>query len=180
MPPTGDSDYIERAKAGDHRAFSALIQRHDPMMRGLAFRMLGSRAAMDDALQDAYLKAFRNIDRFDGSAAFSTWLYTITQRTCLDHIRALNRRPAAPLDQVGEPVAPGPEVGDRLADYEQLQSAILQIPEDQAAAVLLVDGEGLSYVEAAEVLSVAPGTVASRLNRGRTTLRTLLVSGGQR
>lgn len=179
MSTSDDSEFIDRAQAGDHRAFAALIQRYDPMMRGLAFRMLGTRAAMDDALQDAYLKAYKSIERFDGTAAFSTWLYTITQRTCLDHIRALKRRPVSPLDQMGEQAAPGADVGDRMADHEQLQTAILQIPEDQAAAVLLVDGEGFSYLEAAEFLSVAPGTVASRLNRGRTSLRALLVSGGQ-
>lgn len=147
-------------------------------MRRLAYRLLGSRSAMDDALQDAYLKAFRHIDRFDGRSRFSTWLYTITYRTCLDHLRARDGRREVDLETLS---AAGPtafdqtvDVGDAVATRMALDRALLALPPDQAAVVVLVDGEGRSYDEVAQVLAIAPGTVGSRLSRARSTLRDTL------
>ena len=167
------ADLVRLAQTGDHRAFTRLLRESDERMRRLAFRLLGSSAAMDDALQDAYLKAYRKVGDYDGRAAFSTWLYTIVYRTCLDHIRARGRRAEVDLDAAPEPVSEA-DHAERTADADALAAALDELPSDQVAAVLLVDGEGLSYAEAAEILGVKQGTVASRLNRAHTALRTTI------
>lgn len=167
----GDDDLIGRAQAGDHDAFARLLVPCDERMRGLAFRLLGSRSAMDDALQDAYVKAYVQLGAFHSGAAFAPWLHTIVRRTCLDHLRSRRRRREVDLEAVPEPSAEAVDIGGRLGDTELMKQALAALPVDQTAAVVLVDGEGLSYAEAADLLGVATGTVASRLNRGRAELR---------
>ncbi len=168
-----DERLVEAARAGDSAAFTTLLRRHDDQMRALAWSVLRDRSAMDDALQDAYLKAFRNVGRFRGDSAFSTWLHRIVYRACLDHLR--RHRPAAPLDDGPEPWAPdrtGPDVDDRLA----VERALASLDPETRAALVLVDRDGHSYDEAALVLGIPAGTVASRLHRGRRALRTVLTS----
>ena len=72
-PVTSSGDLVRRAQSGDHRAFTSLVRDCDDKMRRLAYRLLGSQTAMDDALQDAYLTAYGRRDTYDGRAAFSTW-----------------------------------------------------------------------------------------------------------
>jgi RNA polymerase sigma-70 factor, ECF subfamily len=165
-----DERLLESARAGDHAAFSTLLRRHDDQMRALAWSILRDRSAMDDALQDAYLKAYRNLDRFRGESRFSTWLHRIVYRTCLDHIR--RRRPADPLPEV-DPAAPGRPEGD-VDERLTLQRALAALDPETAAALVLVDRDGHSYEEAAAVLGIPAGTVASRLHRGRRALRDAL------
>lgn len=165
------------APEDDPGSFTDLLRRHDDRMRAVAHGMLGSRAAMDDALQDAYLKAWRARDTFRGEAAFSTWLHRIVVNTCLDHLR---RRPRLVAIEDHDPADPARGAEGRATDADALTWALGQIHPDQRAAVLLVDGEGLSYAEAAHVLDVAEGTVASRVNRGRSELRRLLTPGDDR
>lgn len=169
-----EATLVADAAAGDQRAFETLVRAHDDTMRRLAHRMLGSAAAMDDALQDAYLKAWRSLGRFDGRSSFSTWLYRITANVCLDHLRARGRRSEVAMDEKRVPPSrrPGPE--REVAERDRLQWALGAMPPEYRVAVLLVDGEGLSYDEVAAVLDIAPGTVASRLNRARRALRVVL------
>lgn len=167
---------VAEAEAGDADAFTRLIRSHDGQMRAVAWRLLGSQAAMDDALQDAYLKAWRNLSGFRGDAAFGSWLYSIVRTTCLDHLRTRVRRPLVGLDQLVDPVAssdPAAEVATSIV----LRDAMAKLPADQLCVVALVDGEGHSYESVAQLLDINPGTVASRLHRGRAALRTLLSAG---
>ncbi len=160
----------ERAIAGDTAAFTELLREHDDSMRALAFKMLGDQTAMDDALQSAYLKAFKGISNFRADASFATWLNRIVVNSCYDLLRASGRRAEVSLNEATDVQTSGSHE-DRLAAGQQLQDALQTLPADQRAAVLLVDGEGLSYSEAAEALGVERGTVASRLNRARGELR---------
>lgn len=165
-----DERLLDAARLGDHRAFAELVRRHDDQMRALAWSILRDRGAMDDALQDAYLKAYRNLERFRGESALSTWLHRIVYRTCLDHVR--RRRPVDPLPEV-DPAAPDRgqrEVDERLT----VQRALASLDPETAAALVLVDRDGHSYEEAGAVLGVPAGTVASRLHRGRRALRAAL------
>ena len=162
---------LDRARRGDHQAFADLLREHDDAMRGLAWQLLLDRTAMDDALQDAYVRAFRGLATFRGDAAFSTWLYRIVYRTCIDHLRT--RRRHASLDEIGEPPVPGDAtavIDHRLA----LEGALADLSPEHRAVVLLVDREGYSYDDVAEMLGIAPGTVASRLSRARSALRAAL------
>ena len=175
--PGGEGARLTSARAGDGAAFTELLRRHDPRLRGLAFKLLGGRReAMDDVLQDAYLQAFRSLDRFRGDADFGTWLFRIVYNACQDELRRAERRPE-PVDATDRTrdrasTRPGPERAVTASD--SVMRALSALPVDQRATVLLVDGEGFDNLAAAEVLGVAPGTVASRLSRARATLRTAL------
>ena len=176
-PPTGrgEPELLALARSGDVAAFEALVRTHDDRMRALAFRMTGTRAGMDDALQDAYLKAFRSIAAFRGDAAFSTWLHRIVTTTCIDHARRRGRRREDELPD--EPRAggdPPDPAGDLVTRRVVLRRALDRLDADQRAALLLVDGDGMSYDEAGRVLGVPAGTVSSRLSRARSEMRRLL------
>ena len=165
-----DERLVEAARHGDHAAFTTLLRRHDDQLRALAWSVLRDGTAMHDVLQDAYLKAYRNLDRFRGDSRFSTWLHRIVYRSCLDHIR--RRREVIGLADDADPPAPGRPQGDvdeRLA----LQQALATL-DPETAALVLVDRDGHSYEEAGRVLGIPAGTVASRLHRGRRALRAVL------
>ncbi len=174
-----EAELVDAARHGDAAAFETLVRRHDDQMRALAFRMLGGQAAMDDALQDAYVKAFRAVRRFRGDARFSTWLHRIVATTCIDHLRRRSRRaedelPEEPTPTGGGSFDPSAETAVRRTD---LQWALGRLDPDHRATLLLVDGEGLSYDEAGTVLGIPAGTVSSRLTRARAHMRTLLDLG---
>lgn len=166
-----DERLLGAAQAGDHAAFTTLLRRHDDQMRALAWSVLRDRTAMDDVLQDAYLKAYRNLDRFRGESRFSTWLHRIVYRTCLDHLR--RRRPGLPIDESFDPPATGRPQGD-VDDRLAIERALGTLDPETAAALVLVDRDGHSYDEAGAVLGIPAGTVASRLHRGRRALRAAL------
>src|SRR5919198_1654790 len=102
----------------DDDDFAALVAEHDRDLRRLAFRVLGDRHAMDDALQDAYVKAFRSLPRFRGESSPRTWLYRIVYNACVDHVR--RERPHAGLD---DPAAVVPDPGDLVAGLAALPPA---------------------------------------------------------
>ena len=168
-----DVDLVERARTGDRAAFDELLRRHDDKMRGLAYRLLNDRHVMDDALQDAYLNAYKGLHRFKAGSDFGTWLYRITYNACIDELRRRKRRPVSAVDPA-DPVSgrPGPE--REVTASETVRAALAELPVDQRITVVLVDGEGFDQKEAAQILGVAPGTVASRLHRARAVLRRVI------
>jgi RNA polymerase sigma-70 factor, ECF subfamily len=176
------SAVLAQAKAGDQRAFNEVVRHYDDRLRALAYRLLADRAAMDDALQEAYVKAFRALPGFREDAGLGTWLYQITYRACVDLQRREGRHRAARPDASGgaDPGAADAAAADPAATAAartDLQRALAALPADQRAAVLLVDAEGLDYEAAATVLGVAAGTIASRLSRARAALRAALAEG---
>jgi RNA polymerase sigma-70 factor (ECF subfamily) len=174
-PATRDDErtLLVRARRGDADAFLALVEPHDRGLRALAFRLLGDRELMDEALQNAYANAFAGIGTFGGRAAVSTWLYRIAYNACLDELRRLARTPE--LVPLAEESAAHSTDGDADVPARiDLAAALRALPLELRAPVLLVDGHGFSYPEAADVLGVPDGTVASRLNRARAALRAAL------
>jgi RNA polymerase sigma-70 factor (ECF subfamily) len=166
-----DELLLARARRGDAGAFVLLLRESDESHRRLAFRLLGDRQRLDDVLQEAYASAFRALPRFGGRASFGTWLYRIVYNACLDDLRRGRGRREVPLaERDADPAAGGERIEERL----DLEAALAALPVDLRAVVLLVDAEGLSYEEAAEVLGVAAGTIGSRLNRARAVLRAAL------
>ena len=164
---------LEQALAGDQRAFGLLLRQHDDRMRALAWKLLGDRDRMDDALQEAYVKAWRSLGSFRRDANFGTWLYRITYNACIDDLRRRKNRPA-PYDwsDTGQQPAVGGAGPERHAVAADLVTRLLaSLPADQRATLVLVDGEGFDNQAAARILGVAVGTVASRLSRARATLR---------
>jgi RNA polymerase sigma-70 factor (ECF subfamily) len=167
----------ERAGAGDPDAFWSLVEPYERGLRAVAYRVLGNRDLMDDALQEAYLKAFRALPSFRGDARVASWLYRIVYNSCLDQLRRARLRRHAPLEATGERSDPGPDPAEVATRRHDLAAALASLPPDMRAAVLLVDAEGMDYREAAEILGISRGTVASRLNRARAHLRRALGDG---
>jgi RNA polymerase sigma-70 factor, ECF subfamily len=176
-----ESDLVRRASLGDLDAFNALIDLHQRLAYNLCFRMLGSVVAAEDATQDAFLSAFRNISSFRGSS-FRAWLMRIAANACTDELRRRQRRPAISLDaplpgtedehlDVADP-ASGPET-EALRSEQQatVQAALLLLPADQRLAVVMCDMQGFAYEEIAEAMRTSIGTVKSRIARGREKLR---------
>jgi len=176
VPPVGstDAELVDRVLAGDHAAFTTVVRRHDDRLRGLAYKLLGGdRERMDDALQDAYIRAFRALGTFRRDAHLGSWLYRIVYNACIDELRRANRRPA-PVDVTDATWdrahgGPGPERTVTAADAAV--RALAALPDDQRITVVMVDGEGLDNQTVAKLLDIAPGTVASRLSRARAAMR---------
>jgi RNA polymerase sigma-70 factor (ECF subfamily) len=161
----------------DPDSFIAMLKQYDRSLRSLVFRLMGDRDAMDDVLQDVYLRAYRALPSFRGDAAAGTWLYRIAYNVCIDELRRRQRRPAIRLDEVAEEADPGIDPSELAALRGDVAEALERLPVEQRAAVILVDAHGFDYVRAGEILGVPAGTVGSRVSRARATLR--LALGGQ-
>ena len=178
--PVGDIDsgVVERARAGDHRAFRSLVSHYDQGLRALAYRLLGDAGQMDDVLQDVYVKAYRALASFRGDAGVGTWLYRITYNACMDHLQRTRRLDQLPLDALSERASPEQDPGDRAVARGSLAVAVAALSPEQRAVVMLVDAEGFDHAAAAQVLGVAEGTVHSRLFRAHAVLRAHLGRAG--
>ena len=157
--------------------FVELVHRSRRTVRSLAFRLLGDRGLMEDALQEAYLNAYQAWGAFRGRACDSTWLYRIVYNACIDELRRPGRRRLVSLDCCRAHASGGPDPAETAALRSDLATALLDLPASDRGALLLVDAEGLTYREAAEVLGVPAGTVASRVARSRRRLREVLRPG---
>jgi RNA polymerase sigma-70 factor (ECF subfamily) len=177
--PTGadpDAVLLARHIAGDHDAFGELVARHRDRLWAVALRTLGDREEAADALQDALVSAFRAAHTFQGRSAVTTWLHRIVVNACLDRARRNAARPTRPLDQ--EPAQEALLGLDEGADVSaergelrrELGAALATLPQDQRAALVLVDMQGYPVAEAAAILGVPVGTVKSRCARGRARL----------
>ena len=172
---------VAAARRSDLQAFTEVLMHHDRQLRLLAFRLLGDQHQMEDALQDAAIRAFRALSRFDGRSALGTWLYRIVYTTCIDHLRRRPAQTSAASPAVADLPDPSADPLDRLVASETLAAALEQLPPDQRVALLLIDQEGYDYQTAGEIIGVPPGTVSSRVSTARATVRRLLAEeqGGE-
>ena len=151
----------------------ALLRRHYDRVHALCRRMTGNDSDALDATQEAMIALVRGLARFDGSARFSTWAYRVSTNACLDELRRRARRPDPGLPD-DERASSGPSVADAVSARVDVDAALSRLPVDYRAAVVLRDLVGLDYAEIADVLSIPPGTVRSRIARGRAALVPLL------
>jgi RNA polymerase sigma-70 factor (ECF subfamily) len=162
---------VAAARAGDRDALDALLRRHYDRLYALCRRMAGNEADALDATQEALLAIVRGLDRFDGRAAFSTWSYRVATNACVDELRRRGRRPDPGLPEEERPSPGGPpELGEEVTQRVDIDRAMATLPMEFRAAVVLRDQCGLDYAEIATVLDIAPGTVRSRIARGRALL----------
>ena len=163
------------AQAGDRAALDALLRRHYDRIYAVCRRMTGQDADAADAAQDALIAIVRGLPRFDGRAAFGTWAYRIASNACIDELRRRGRRPDPGLPELEhERRDPGPSLSDGVSDRLELDAALAALPEDFRAVIVLRDQLGLDYAEIADVLHIPPGTVRSRIARGRRALAAAL------
>lgn len=170
----GDGALVERVLGGDRSAFTEVVRRHDDRLRGLAYKLLGGdRHRMDDAMQDAYIRAYRGLGTFRRDAHLGSWLYRIVYNACIDELRRSKRRPdpVDTADLAWDRPAEGAGPDGIVAAADATRRALAALPDDQRITVVMVDGEGLDNQSAARLLDIAPGTVASRLSRARATMR---------
>jgi RNA polymerase sigma-70 factor (ECF subfamily) len=176
-----DADLIAAHVAGDSGAFGELVARHRDRMWAVALRTLRDPEEAADAVQEALISAFRAAARFRAESAVTTWLHRIVVNACLDRIRRKQVRPTVPLPEEGSGTPGDPAVlaapRDAMADRElqmDITDALATLPDEQRAAIVLVDIEGYPVAEVARMLEVAEGTVKSRCARGRAKLAVLL------
>jgi RNA polymerase sigma-70 factor (ECF subfamily) len=169
-----DDELVARFLAGDQAAFTALVHRHERRVYNLALRMLGREEDAKDAAQDAFLNALRKLSSFRGQAAFTTWMHRVTMNTCYDILRKRRREPLLddPPDDIPSRVTGDP--ASQVADAIDVQRALVQVPEDFRAVLILHDVQDLAYEDIAQILGIPVGTVKSRLHRGRVALARLL------
>jgi RNA polymerase sigma-70 factor (ECF subfamily) len=191
--PRGDADrdeaaLLERLRRGDDAAFEALVRGYSTRLFNVARRIVGSDEDARDVVQEAFLSAFRALDRFHGDAKLSTWLHRIVVNTALMKLRTRRRKPEESI----EPLLPGflgdGHFSEKLRDWAEpvdqalsraetravVRHRINELPESFRTVLLLRDIEGLSTEETAKVLETTPNAVKIRLHRARQALRTLL------
>ncbi len=185
VEPDSDVTYVGRARAGDAAAFEALVRGHERWVFSLVLRMVGNRHEAEDIAQDIFLKAYRGLRDFRGTARFSTWLHTIATNHTLSYLaaRATSRRREAADSDADLPSlidrlpdgAPGPDREFERKDLRSLlDAALARLSPEHRIVVVLRDIQDLSYEEIAEVLQLELGTVRSRLHRARAALKTSL------
>jgi RNA polymerase sigma-70 factor (ECF subfamily) len=176
--------WVQASLDGDNQAFGKLVERYQRRVYALAYGILRSREDAWDVAQEAFVKAYKNLSSYEGTAAFYTWLYRITYNLSLDHLRSKNRRDVVEFDEAhGEDQSaseqlPKPEHPSEAVDRRELaavvQHAMTQLSDKHRAIIVLREIEGLSYEEMAEVLKISKGTVMSRLFHARRNLQELL------
>jgi RNA polymerase sigma-70 factor (ECF subfamily) len=183
------SDLVGRARDGDGRAFEQLALAEERALYRHAARIVGAGPDAEDVVQDALISAWKSMRSFEG-ANFRAWLFRIVTNRALDRVRARRRRPELPLEPAedaevtwAEPVAPGPDLAELAAGSEAravVEEALVGVPAEQRAALLLRDVEGFAYEEIALITGVEVGTVKSRIHRARVAVRNVLVTRGWR
>jgi len=182
-PAQTEMALIRRIQQGDAVAFDRLVELHGPRVYNLAYRMLGNAEDAQDVSQEAFLRIYDALPRFRGEASFTTWMYRIVTNVCNDELSRRRRRPPTITEletEDGNGAAPDEllTTGETAEDsvlrrerHQALHQAITALPPPFRAVLVLYDLQGFSYDEIAEMLRVNIGTVKSRLNRARNTLR---------
>ncbi len=182
-----DATLLRAHVDGDPEAFGVLFARHRDRLWAVAVRTMGNREDAADGLQDGLVAAYRRAGTFRGDAAVTTWLHRVVVNACLDRLRAakVRRTEALPDDlddhrDRGSLASATAEVDDpadvAVGDERRrlVLDALRVLPDEQRAALVLVDMEGYPVAEAAEILDCAVGTVKSRCSRGRARLAAML------
>ena len=186
MPEQADPDaaLMLRVKRGDRDAFAALVEKYRQPLFNFIFRTLRDETETEDVAQNVFLQVYKSRDRYQRTAKFSTWLFTIARNLCLNEIRRRTRHPADSLDETHADNEDQPTrqyvdksiflplenvLHGELA--HKVEEALADLPENQRTAILLCRQDELSYEEIAEVLGCSLSATKSLIHRGRETLK---------
>jgi RNA polymerase sigma-70 factor (ECF subfamily) len=173
-----DADLVARAQRGDRNALDALLDRHADRVHALCRRVIAHPEDALDATQEALIAVARGIARFDGRSAFTTWLYRVATNAALDELRRKRRRPEPADPSTTTDVAGAASLDTEVSERLDVDAALRDVPVDFRVAVVLRDLCDLDYAEIADLLDVPPGTVRSRIARGRAALAERLGNRG--
>jgi RNA polymerase sigma-70 factor, ECF subfamily len=166
-------ELVERARDGDHDAFARILAERADRLFAVAYLVMRHRAAAEDAVQDASLRAWRDLPRLRDLDRFDGWLRRLVINACFDSLRRQRRRPAEiALGTSDEPATS--DASARIADHEALARAFTRLSPEHRAVVVLSHYEGMTTGEVASALDVPHGTVKSRLHHALRALRAAL------
>ncbi|HYV32672.1 MAG TPA: sigma-70 family RNA polymerase sigma factor [Candidatus Binatia bacterium] len=182
-----DAALMLRVKQGDRRAFEELVDKYKQPVMNLVYRTLPDATEAEDLAQHVFLQVFKSAHRYEVSAKFTTWLFTIARNLCLNEIRRRSRHPAHSLDETfadneDQPVRQVEDVKtfsppDSLLHREleeKIEAALAELPEKQRTALLMCRGDEFSYEDIAKVLNCSVSATKSLIYRGRETLKAKL------
>ena len=178
---------MESARRGDQDAFERLVLAYEKRVLALTARMCGNPEDGAEAAQEAFLAAWQGLASFRGESSFSTWLYRLASNACVDLLRREGRHRAAAgpsLDDeelnldAADPAPTPQEAAERAELRERIEEGLRELPEEYRQVLILREMHQLRYEEIAEALCLDPGTVKSRISRGRKRLRKFLLESG--
>jgi len=182
--PDPDAALMLRVKRGDRAAFVALVEKYKQPLHNFIHRTLRDEAEAEDLAQNVFLQVYKSRDRYERTAKFSTWLFTIARNLCLNEIRRRSRHPAEALEETHSENEDQPQrqyedrkvllATDNVLHSElagKIEEALAELPENQRTAILLCRQDELSYEEIAEVLDCSLSATKSLIHRGRETLK---------
>ncbi len=183
-----DVELIKAARKGDHAAFESLVRRYSERAYRAAYRVVRDSDMAEEVLQEALIKAYKGLARFEFRSSFYTWLYRIVVNLALDRRRRAARAPQLEWDdgvarnvdpRAVTPASTDPELASRRSEVCELVSKGIQdLPDGQREVLLLREVEGLSYEEIAQSMQISKGTVMSRLHYARKKMVVFLRGHG--
>jgi RNA polymerase sigma-70 factor (ECF subfamily) len=166
-----EHDLVSRALIGDRGAFCSLVREHRAGVINVVYRMCGDSHLAEDAAQEAFVRAWQNLDKFKPKSSFRNWLYRIATNVAIDILRMdRDEMDIETVPIVSKMVGPEKAVEESQRS-EMVKRAVLSLPPASRSVLVLREYEGLSYREIGETLGIPTGTVMSRLNYGRNLLR---------
>jgi len=182
-----EAGIIRRCLAGDEKAYRDLVEMYQAQVFSVALRILRRREDAEDVVQETFVRMFRALDRYDPQRPFAAWLFTITTRLCIDHLRrrkgvtvSLTRQEAGSHEEYEievEDPGPGPdEVTSRTEEERRANELIQALPPHYRIVVVLRHQQDLSYEEIAGALHLPLGTVKARIHRARELLKARLLA----
>jgi RNA polymerase sigma-70 factor (ECF subfamily) len=183
MPDT-DAALMLRVKQGDSSAFEELVEKYKQPVMNLVYRTLPDATEAEDLAQHVFLQVYKSAHRYEVSAKFTTWLFTIARNLCLNEIRRRSRHPADSLDETyadndEQPIRQVEDAKtfsppDTMLQGElesKIEEALAELPEKQRTAILMCRGDELSYEDMAKILECSVSATKSLIHRGRETLK---------
>lgn len=182
---------IEKSKNGDIQSFEKLIEKYQVVAFNIAYKMIGNKEDASDIAQEALIKVFKSLKNFRGDSSFSTWFYRIVTNKCIDEIRKMKKVKVYSLDKEFETddgsynieISDNKYLPDRLYEIKEkkelIQAALKRVPEKYRTVLILRDMQGFAYEEISEITNNPLGTIKSRISRGRSLLKEILIKDSE-
>ena len=176
---------IQKAQKGDTNAFGTLVASYEKFIFNVVCKMFSNSEDASDIAQEALIKAYKNIDKFDFNSSFSTWLYRITVNACIDEMRRRKGRESISIDAEDEESGLAVQIEDTSLGAEErviqnetvseVRAAIDKLSEEHKTVIILRDLQDMTYEQVAQTLDLSIGTVKSRLARARKSLKDIIL-----